>query len=621
MAAAVDYRGPDGIAYWNSGPVAFAHLQLCTTPESLHERQPLSSPGGEITLVWNGRIDNREDLSALLAAKGARPVDDTDPGLVLAAYLEWGEDCVQHIVGDFALALWDARHRRLWCARDYIGIRAFYYYWDGKTFLFGPDIRALLAHPLVSRKINEGMVGEYLADMITSRDETLYIDIRRLPGGSTLTINSSGSLCIAAWWKPDLSVLRYRTDEQYADRFRELVDQSVRAMMRSNTGFAVEMSGGLDSSTIAVSAQAVMDQNGRSPERVLTFSITTLGKAWDESEDIAAIAQHAGLNSETFEPFRADLEFFRQRAAFWRDLPGAPNGEPMSIPTSAAARRHGVRVLFNGIGGDEWLQASRVHMSDLLAAGQVRQLFGVARYIWGYEGASRHWSIDLTRYLLANIAPDWVKLWKKKRRFAAETILSTQFLRRTHLADRVYPLPDRERRFFSRTQEERYRFVTGGEAARVFEINDREMASAGLELRFPFFERRLAEFLLRLPGGQRQRGSTSKWVLRNAMRERLPRQIQAKAVKAEFRELFDAVMDVPEGRERVKNLAIFRHTDWLRGGSTERMEFWLPGRRDALSLFFVWMVIGMDLWLEEMLANGEQAPDRCSKMEQRLFPA
>src|SRR6185437_9104340 len=226
MSAAVEYRGPDGITFWNGGlpyapnSVAFAHLQFCTTPESLEERQPLVAPGGDVCLVWNGRVDNREELLAEIAAKGVSPVDQTDPGLALAAYFLWGADCVQHIVGDFALAIWDGRQRRLWCARDYVGVRPFYYFWDGKTFLFGPEIRALLAHPLVSLKINEGMVGEYLANAITSRDETLYADIRRLPSGSTLTIDGPGGLRVASWWNPELSLIRYRTDEEYAEHFR-----------------------------------------------------------------------------------------------------------------------------------------------------------------------------------------------------------------------------------------------------------------------------------------------------------------------------------------------------------------------------------------------------------------
>ncbi len=163
MTSAVEHLGPDGIAYWHSGPVAFAHLQFCTTPESLGERQPLMSPAGEACLVWNGRLDNREELLEALAVRGENPVDRTDPGLALAAYRLWGGDCVQRLIGDFAMAIWDVRLRQLWCARDYIGVRPFFYFWDGKTFLFAPEIRGLLAHPLVSLKINEGMAGEYLA--------------------------------------------------------------------------------------------------------------------------------------------------------------------------------------------------------------------------------------------------------------------------------------------------------------------------------------------------------------------------------------------------------------------------------------------------------------------------
>ncbi|HEU4982785.1 MAG TPA: asparagine synthase-related protein [Acidobacteriaceae bacterium] len=620
MVASAEHRGPDGITYWNDGPVALAHLQFHTTPESLDERQPLVSPGGEACLVWNGRVDNREDLLRELAAANALPSDQTDPGLALAAYLAWGEDCVQHIVGDFAFAVWDKRHRRLWCARDYIGIRPFYYFWDGKTFLFGPEIRALLAHPLVSLSINEGMAGEYLANAITSREETLYSDIRRLPAGSTLTVDASRRLRIDRWWRPELSLIEYGSDEEYAEHFRHLFDQAIRAQIRCNTPWGVQLSGGLDSSSIAVSARAVLDASGAKDSPILTFSMACPGKPWDESEDIAATVKRARLTPEFVLPMQADVEFFRQRAAFWRDFPGNPNGEPMTIPMYNAARRKGARVVLSGIGGDEWLDGRQEHLSDLAAsmlfrqdrASTARQLLERAKDDWKvYSGAGR-WQVFLTRRLIADAAPEWAHSRRRSLKLSRGGIFSREFLQRVHLADRLSDVPFLKRdTFASRTQQAVFQIVTAGYEAQVFEWNDREAACAGAEVRFPFFNRRLTEFCLRLPEDQRQRGSVWKLLLRNAMEGRLPERLCGKMYKAEFSELFENVVSAPQCRVRLTSPAMLRRTDWL---DSERFVPHMDSMIRSGRLRPMWLFLGVDLWFESILSQAGQDEGVASRM-------
>lgn len=618
MSAAVEYRGPDGITFWNGGlpyapnSVAFAHLQFCTTPESLEERQPLVAPGGDVCLVWNGRVDNREELLAEIVAKGASPVDRTDPGLALAAYLLWGSDCVQHIVGDFALVIWDGRQRRLWCARDYVGVRPFYYFWDGKTFLFGSEIRALLAHPLVSLKINEGMVGEYLANAITSRDETLYADIRRLPSGSTLTIDGPGRLRVASWWNPELSLIRYRTDEEYAEHFRELFDQSVRAQIRCNTPWGIELSGGLDSSSIAVSARAVLDEIGEKGAPILTFSVADPDKPWDESEDIAAIVEKAGLTAEILKPLKVDIDFFRQRAGFWHDHPGGPNGEPITLPMYEAAKGRGARVLLTGIGGDELLDGRPECFADLAAGmirpGAARELLHRARADWKAYSDYRHWSIFLARRLLSLSAPDSLLFHKRKLGLARDGIFSRDFLKRTHLAERVFGPEHKSRHFAARTQRGMLGLITSGFEAHVLEANERETVLAGIDLRFPFFHRRFVEFCLRLPEEQRQRGSIWKRVLRNAMDRRLPERLRNKAYKAEFSDLFHSVYYATGTQNRIRHLAIPRHTDWFDPGRLQERiaAATQPQGSDDPGPWRLWRVLGADLWLEQVMEAREE---------------
>jgi asparagine synthase (glutamine-hydrolysing) len=602
MTAAVEHRGADGITYWSSGPVALAHMQFFTTAESLHERQPLVSPGGEACLVWNGQLDNRDELKADLAAADTKVADETDPGLVLAAYLQWGSECVQRMVGDFALAVWDARMRRLWCACDYVGVRPFYYFWDGKTFVFGPDVRAMLAHPLVSLKINEGMVGEFLIDQLTSREETLYTDIRRLMPGCTLTIGAHRKLRVEPWWRPDLSLLTYRSDDEYAEHFRHVFDESVRSKMRSHLGWGIELSGGLDSSSIAVSARAILDESEQKDSRVLTYSIIESGKAWDESDDIRAVVKKGRLTAEMLKPLKVGLDFFRERAGLWRDYPGSPNGEPMTLPMYEATKRQGARVLFTGIGGDELLDGRDAHLMDLATGlwrqGSLSALTERAQHDWRAYRRARNWQILLVKRLVSGLAPEWARVVREKQNLFQRSALSREFLQRTQLAERVFASPNpMQLRFESRAQREVYFAVMSGHEAHVLAWSDRETAPAGIESRFPFLDRRLVEFCLRLPEEQRQRGATTKYVLRNAMVERLAERVQRKVEKAEFSELFDSVFSTEQGRHRIQDPMMLSSTDWI---DAEGLRCFLRAKG---GLWRRWNLIAIDLWLEQVIES------------------
>lgn len=602
MADAVAFRGPDGITFWNAGPVALAHMQFFTTPESLAERQPLQSANGEVCLVWNGRVDNREELKAALAAAGAHAVDDTDPGLVLAAYLQWGTDCIQRIVGDFALALWDARTRRLWCACDFVGIRPFYYFWDGKTFAFGPDVHAVLAYPQVSLRINEAMAGEFLLNQIKNRRETLYIDVQRLEPGTMLEVDSAG-LRISEWWQPDLSLLEYKSDAEYAEHFRHIFDLAVASKMRCQARWGVELSGGLDSSSIAVSARAILEGEGRGEEPILGYSAASPNMPWDESDDIRAVANKARLTSSLYEPLRVGLDFFRGRAEFWKDYPGAPNGEPLCLPLFDAAREQGVRVLLNGIGGDELQMGRAEHLLDLARRlgrpGSLNALLERARIDCDIYTLHGKWRQYLLRRLLAGLSPAWVRQAARKSRIERHGILSSEFLRRTHVADRVTVEPQwKHGKFATATQQATFNSVSSGSETHLLAFDDREKIHARIETRYPFLDRRLVEFCLRLPEDQRQTGPVWKWLLRNAMADRLPQQVLHKLAKAEFSEVVDGVFSHPQVQERFQNLRLESHTDWL---DSKRLHQQLDA---GMALWPKWRLLAIDLWFGEISGCG-----------------
>src|SRR5271166_2728951 len=264
MTDAIARRGPNRSGTWVNGSAGLGHRMLCTTPEALGERQPLCDERGQVCLVLDGRVDNREELGKALETKGARLRDRTDAEIVLKSYLYWGEDAPVRILGDFAFAIWDARHNALFCARDVFGIRPFNYYCGGDFVVIASELHQLFGDLRVKRIANEGMVAEYLSAQITHCEETLWEGILRLPAAHLMWVRS-GSIAKRRYWDFDFAKeIRYKDDEAYAGHFLDLFREAIRCRLRSCGPIGSYLSGGLDSSSVCVVANELLHhQPGR----------------------------------------------------------------------------------------------------------------------------------------------------------------------------------------------------------------------------------------------------------------------------------------------------------------------------------------------------------------------
>ncbi len=187
MTELMKHRGPDGERHWRRGPVAIGHCALNTTPEALADQQPLIDEAAGLCITFDGRIDNREELKTLLDINGSDLISVSDPRLVLAAYRKWGEACVEHLLGDFAFAIWDERQRRLFCARDFLGVRPLFYALVGDTFVCASEVRTLFALPGLKREPNLAVLAARLLRQCIEFDDTLYLGVSRLPMAHCLT--------------------------------------------------------------------------------------------------------------------------------------------------------------------------------------------------------------------------------------------------------------------------------------------------------------------------------------------------------------------------------------------------------------------------------------------------
>ncbi|HET8564164.1 MAG TPA: asparagine synthase-related protein, partial [Candidatus Binatia bacterium] len=255
MTGFMAYRGPDAQEVWVDGNVGFGHTMLRTTQESHDEKQPCSLDG-KVWITADARIDDRPGLIQKLEA--GQPGDlrsATDVELILHAYHEWGEDCIKHLLGDFAFAIWDGRTQRLFCARDHFGVKLFYYTYSGSCFVFSNTLNCLRLHPAVSDELNEQTIADFLLFYYNPNlATTAFTNIERLPPGHHLTC-SQEALRIERYWSlpTDGHIIRYKRAGDYIDHFRELLSKAVGDRLRTDR-VAVWMSGGLDSTTLAATA-------------------------------------------------------------------------------------------------------------------------------------------------------------------------------------------------------------------------------------------------------------------------------------------------------------------------------------------------------------------------------
>lgn len=251
MLDAMSYWNPDDSGTWTDGPVALGHTMLWNTPESKLEHLPNGQNAYVITM--DARLDNREELAEKLEMADS-PIDQiTDSDFILSAYDKWGEECPKYLLGDFAFAIWDEKKQQMFCARDHIGIKPFYYYLDDEKFVFSNSLGAVTTHPDILKKLDDASLARFLTPQgFVDNQSTFFKEVKKMPAASTLVITSEDISESIYWDVKDIRPLYYNSVEQYTEHFRILFEKAVESRLRTLYPVASHLSGGLDSSSIAV---------------------------------------------------------------------------------------------------------------------------------------------------------------------------------------------------------------------------------------------------------------------------------------------------------------------------------------------------------------------------------
>jgi len=514
LTAFLAYRGPDDQGVWVEGRVGLGHAQLRTTFESEGERQPCSLDG-RVWITADARIDGRAELIQKLAGRGGSNLKNVpDVELILQAYQVWGEDCVQHLIGDFAFAVWDGPRRRLFCARDHLGVKPFYYTDAGRSLIFSNTLNCIRQHPAASSRLNDLAIADFLLfDYNQDPATTSFADIQRLPAAHSLTWTEGGAVQVRRYWRlPMEGVVHYRRQRDYVERFQELLLQAVADRLRTDK-VGVSLSGGLDSPLVAAMARDLLAE--RSPRVDLHCYTAVFDRLIPDEERHYAglVARHLQVPIE-FLPLDDYGLYDRQDELRWPE-PSHDTQVAATLDLVNLAAAHS-RVVLTGEGGDEILYPSKTYIYRLarslnlasLVTGMGRSLFlyGHIPQV-GFKTALGRWRTRNGRGRPGVGFPEW---------------LNADFTARLKLRDRWETLRRRPRSAHP-VRPEAVAFLDNSFIQRYFEDYDPGATQISVEFRHPLLDVRLLRYALSLPPLP---WCVDKIMLRELARGRLPEAIR-----------------------------------------------------------------------------------------------
>ena len=531
MTDAIRHRGPDDSGFYHDDFAHLGHRRLSIIDLATGQ-QPMCNETRTLWIVYNGEIFNHASIRPELERAGHRYASVSDTETILHSYEEYGPACLNRYRGMFAFALWDSQRRQLFAARDRLGIKPFYYYWDGRLFAFASEIKALLEHPGISPQLEESLLSEYLAFGYSSGKKTLFRNIRKLMPGHWLTLSGVGGanpgLHIESYWDVPTRAARPQTgsDADWIGQTRRLLEESVRLRLMSDVPLGMFLSGGVDSSAIAA---MIRDQVPGGP--VKTFSVGYAEAPYSELRYAAEAARFIGTDHHDV-TLSMEQFFDALPRLIWHE--DEPIAWPSSVSLHFVARLASqyVKVVLTGEGADE--------------------LFGgYERYRWNVlnqRGASVYRMAPAAlRRKIRSLVETSPLLRASIRRKLSHTWLGREDTLESLYLDNFYAaFSQQERRqllpHVPDTAYHNYRhywdlrahsamleqMLYADQKTYLVELlmkQDQMSMASSLESRVPFLDHQFVEFSTTIPDRLKIRGKQQKYILKKAVEDLIPKEV------------------------------------------------------------------------------------------------
>lgn len=519
MSGTIAHRGPDDEGIYREPGVGLCHRRLSIIDLSDHGHQPMSNEDGTIWLVYNGEVYNYAEIAARLKKSGHQFKSNSDSEVIIHAYEEFGTECLQLFNGMFAFALWDSTKQQLFAARDRIGIKPFYYYYDGSTLVFGSEIKSLLRHPNVTPRPDVDIIRRYLLLGSTISDHTWYQGIKQLSPASWLILQN-GELTVGKYWDVAYEADHSRTFESFTDELRTLLQDSVRLHLTSDVPVGAYLSGGIDSSAL-VSIAARELHSG-----IHTFSAAfNEGKEFDEREFIRIVSDTYTTKHHEVTPNSSDLPKLLPTLLWHLDEPVIGAAILPMYRVSELVRKSGIKVVMGGQGGDElfggyppfYVSAARNVMAEFRSgnfnSAICRELPHLPQYLYKGGALNR----VLTRIKPNKGSIQWLRNSDNTRQDMKD--IWNESLQESPAANS----------FDQMSYFDLKHFLPG-----LLQQEDRMSMAWSIESRVPLLDYRIVEFSGKIPTWMKVRRGVLKSVLRESLRGIVPNPILDRQDKKGF---------------------------------------------------------------------------------------
>ena len=533
----------DTRTHWRNENATLIQHTLWNTAESKADHNPVADSDTQLTIAAWARIDNREELAAKLNINAANP-EISDSNFILSAYQKWGEDCVDHLIGDFVFVIFDGREQKMFCARDHMGVRPFYYHLSGDQFIFASSL--MIFHQLESfdenfeLKPSQQWMSDFLLELSMSSSTTPYPNILKLPPAHCLTLSAGKSHLRQYFQLSPETTLHLNSSQEYVDAYREMLEESIRCRLRSEYPLGTELSGGIDSSTITAYASRILPQ----PQSQLhAFAFSDYKK---EPEYIDAVSHACSMAATHVFPYSSDFQE-EQLLSHSLNILGHPAESCFAIgeePFYRVAEGFDIRTMLSGFGGDEFVTThGSLALIELLTRGEYRQLYRITR------------GNPLTRILrMLKLALRWLHIRNRKYNPDFYETFSQRWLHQ----------PVRDKWVAKFNLHQRYmdmaKFDAGyhnlnesllgcrwGSAGSVRMENYSLMAAARkIEYRWPLLDVRLVKLFLSIPASEKFANGTSRFLHRRAIDGVVPKKVTWNPTK-DMGPLDNDVWDIPTG--------------------------------------------------------------------------